>query len=58
VPSTARVAAGTFGFLIFSLPLERPRLVAGGGTPSAMAAKAATVTIPIVFAIAVDPVKI
>jgi putative tryptophan/tyrosine transport system substrate-binding protein len=32
-------------------------IVAGGGTPSAMAAKAATVTIPIVFAIAVDPVK-
>jgi putative ABC transport system substrate-binding protein len=33
-------------------------IVAGGGTPSAMAAKAATVTIPIVFAIAVDPVNI
>jgi len=31
-------------------------LVAGGGTPSAMAAKAATTTIPIVFAIATDPV--
>ena len=33
-------------------------IVAGGGTPSAMAAKAATGTIPIVFAVAVDPVKI
>ena len=32
-------------------------IVAGGGTPSAVAAKAATVTIPIVFAVAVDPVK-
>ena len=31
-------------------------LVAGGGTPSAMAAKAATTTIPIVFATATDPV--
>ena len=33
-------------------------IVAGGGTPSAMAAKAATVTIPIVFAVAADPVKV
>ena len=33
-------------------------IVAGGGTPSAVAAKAATASIPIVFAVAVDPVKI
>jgi putative ABC transport system substrate-binding protein len=32
-------------------------LVAGGGTPTAMAAKAATTTVPVVFAVAVDPVK-
>src|SRR5262249_56704285 len=32
-------------------------LVAGGGEPSALAAKAATSTIPIVFAICSDPVK-
>jgi putative tryptophan/tyrosine transport system substrate-binding protein len=31
-------------------------IVAGGGTPSAVAAKAATKTLPIVFAVAVDPV--
>jgi putative tryptophan/tyrosine transport system substrate-binding protein len=32
-------------------------LVAGGGTPTAVAAKAATATVPIVFAVAVDPAK-
>jgi putative ABC transport system substrate-binding protein len=31
-------------------------LVAGGGTPAAVVAKAATKTIPIVFAVAIDPV--
>jgi putative ABC transport system substrate-binding protein len=33
-------------------------IVAGGGTPSAVAAKAATAAIPIVFEVATDPVKI
>jgi ABC-type uncharacterized transport system substrate-binding protein len=33
-------------------------IVSGGGAPSAMAAKAATATIPIVFAVAVDPVEV
>ena len=32
-------------------------LVAGGGTPSAVAAKATTATIPIVFAVGIDPVE-
>jgi len=33
-------------------------IVAGSGTPGAVAAKAVTTTIPIVFAVAVDPIKI
>ena len=32
-------------------------IVAGGGTPSVLAAKAATSTIPIVFEVAIDPIK-
>jgi putative tryptophan/tyrosine transport system substrate-binding protein len=33
-------------------------IVAGGGTPSVLAAKAATTTIPIIFGVAVDPVAL
>jgi putative tryptophan/tyrosine transport system substrate-binding protein len=32
-------------------------IVAGGGTPSAVAAKAATATIPVVFEVAIDPIQ-
>jgi putative ABC transport system substrate-binding protein len=33
-------------------------IVAAGGTPSALGAKAATAAIPIVFGVAVDPVEV
>jgi putative ABC transport system substrate-binding protein len=33
-------------------------IVSGGGTPTALAAKASTATIPIVFAVSVDPVQV
>ena len=38
--------------------LQATVIVAGGGTPSALAAKAATTTIPIIFGVAVDPVAL
>jgi putative ABC transport system substrate-binding protein len=57
-----RWAHGQFGQLP-ALAQELARmpvavLVAGGGVPTAMAAKAATSTIPIVFAMSGDPVKL
>lgn len=33
-------------------------IVAGGGTPAAMVAKAVVTTVPVVFAVAVDPVEV
>jgi putative ABC transport system substrate-binding protein len=44
---------------VFAAELVRRQVdvfVAGGGTPSAIAAKAATVNIPIIFELAIDPV--